>query len=69
MCGILGIAAREPLDPGLLDAVGLLRHRGPDGEGRFLAGGVGLAMRRLAIIDLETGDQPVSNETGDVVAV
>ncbi len=69
MCGILGIAAREPLDPGLLDAIGLLRHRGPDGEGRYVDGRVGLAMRRLAIIDLETGDQPHSNETGDVVAM
>lgn len=69
MCGILGIAAPGELDPALLDAVGLLRHRGPDGEGRVTSGRVGLAMRRLAIIDLETGDQPVSNEAGDVVAV
>jgi len=69
MCGILGIAARGELDPSLLDAVGLLRHRGPDGEGRVCSGSVGLAMRRLAIIDLETGDQPARNEGGDVVAV
>ncbi len=69
MCGILGIAALGELDPSLLDAVGLLRHRGPDGEGRVVSGPVGLAMRRLAIIDLETGDQPVWNEAGDVVAV
>ncbi len=69
MCGILGIAALGELDPSLLDAVGLLRHRGPDGEGRVTSGRVGLAMRRLAIIDLETGDQPVRNEAGDVVAV
>ena len=47
----------------------LLRHRGPDGEGRWVGSTAGLAMRRLAIIDLETGDQPVSNERGDVVAV
>jgi asparagine synthase (glutamine-hydrolysing) len=67
MCGILGIAGAPA--PELLDAVGLMRHRGPDGEGRHVADGVGLAMRRLAIIDLETGDQPVSNETGDVVAI
>ena len=69
MCGILGIAAGGDLDPSLLDAVGLLGHRGPDGEGRVCSGSVGLAMRRLAIIDLETGDQPVWNEAGDVVAV
>lgn len=67
MCGILGMAGDVP--PGALDAVELLRHRGPDGEGRYAPGAVGLAMRRLAIIDLETGDQPVANEAGDVVAV
>jgi len=69
MCGILGLAADRPVDPVRLDVVELMRHRGPDGEGRHVSGGVGLAMRRLAIIDLETGDQPVSNEAGDVVCV
>jgi len=69
MCGILGLAADGPVDPARLDAVELMRHRGPDGEGRHVSGGVGLAMRRLAIIDLETGDQPVANEAGDVVCV
>jgi asparagine synthase (glutamine-hydrolysing) len=69
VCGILGLAGTAPLPESLLDAVGLLAHRGPDGEGRFVDGGIGLAMRRLAIIDLETGDQPIANETGDVVLV
>ena len=69
MCGILGLAADGPVDPARLDAVELMRHRGPDGEGRHVSGGVGLALRRLAIIDLETGDQPVSNEAGDIVCV
>ncbi|MDX6424565.1 MAG: hypothetical protein QOI67_2036, partial [Gaiellaceae bacterium] len=67
MCGILGIVGRLRAES--LDAVELLRHRGPDGDGRWLGERAGLAMRRLAIIDLETGDQPVSNERGDVVAV
>jgi asparagine synthase (glutamine-hydrolysing) len=67
MCGILGIVGRPR--PESLGAVDLLRHRGPDGEGRWSGDGVGLAMRRLAIIDLETGDQPVQNERGDVVAI
>ena len=67
MCGILGIVGNPRSES--LDAVELLRHRGPDGEGRWLGPNAGLAMRRLAIIDLETGDQPVSNERGDVVAV
>ena len=60
MCGILGIVGTPRAEA--LDTVELLRHRGPDGEGRWVGGRAGLAMRRLAIIDLETGDQPVSNE-------
>ena len=43
-----------------------LAHRGPDSEGTFLDGGVGIAARRLSIIDLETGDQPLANEDGRV---
>ncbi len=46
-----------------------LRHRGPDSEGVFADGGVGLAARRLAIIDLAGGDQPIANEDGTVVVV
>jgi len=46
-----------------------LEHRGPDDEGYFTAPGVGLAMRRLAIIDLKSGHQPITNETGDVHVV
>ncbi|MGH3102478.1 MAG: asparagine synthase (glutamine-hydrolyzing), partial [Gaiellaceae bacterium] len=69
MCGILGLAADGPVEPARLDLVDLMRHRGPDGEGRYVSGRVGLAMRRLAIIDLETGDQPLANEAGDVVCV
>jgi asparagine synthase (glutamine-hydrolysing) len=67
VCGILGLVGHPR--PESLDAVELLRHRGPDGEGRWVGAQAGLAMRRLAIIDLETGDQPVLNERGDVVAV
>jgi asparagine synthase (glutamine-hydrolysing) len=46
-----------------------LVHRGPDSEGTFVDGGVGLAARRLAIIDLEGGDQPISNEDGTCTVV
>ena len=46
-----------------------LVHRGPDSEGTFAKGGVGLAARRLAIIDLEGGDQPIANEDGSCVVV
>ncbi len=65
MCGICGIA---PASSKLPDALTLermnnaLRHRGPDGEGFYLGEGIGLAMRRLAIIDVQGGDQPIPNE-------
>ncbi|HVM18187.1 MAG TPA: asparagine synthase (glutamine-hydrolyzing) [Gaiellaceae bacterium] len=70
MCGILGIvSARDAPPPEALDAVALLHHRGPDSEGRFADGPLALAMRRLAIIDLDTGDQPVSDERGAITCV
>ena len=73
MCGISGIVdivARRSIDPDRLARInGRLAHRGPDGEGRHLAAGIGLGHRRLAIIDLEGGKQPLYNETGDVVVV
>jgi asparagine synthase (glutamine-hydrolysing) len=47
----------------------VMRHRGPDGEGIHVAPGIGLGMRRLAVIDLATGDQPVANEAGTVQVV
>src|SRR5437868_9363484 len=46
-----------------------LVHRGPDSDGSFTDGDVGLAARRLSIIDLETGDQPISIEAGTVTVV
>ncbi len=72
MCGIAGVRlpdGREVAGPGLAEALRALRHRGPDGEGTFAAPGIALGMRRLAIIDLATGDQPVFNEDRSVVAV
>ena len=73
MCGIAGIAfidAARPPDPAMLRRMtDILRHRGPDGEGFHVAPGIGLGFRRLAIIDLDTGDQPIANEDGSVVVV
>jgi asparagine synthase (glutamine-hydrolysing) len=58
---------RGSVDPGELQAMNAkLAHRGPDSEGTFLDGGVGIAARRLSIIDLEKGDQPLANEDGSV---
>src|SRR5579884_2845537 len=71
MCGICGVAStRGAVDPDRLRRMATtLRHRGPDSEGVFADGGVGLAARRLAIIDLAGGDQPIANEDGTVVVV
>jgi asparagine synthase (glutamine-hydrolysing) len=63
MCGIAGHVG--PVAPELLPAMlGLLKHRGPDDLGIHEAGDVGLGMTRLAIIDLVTGRQPMSDATG-----
>ena len=73
MCGICGVVYADParpVDRGLLrDMTESIRHRGPDGEGIYSAPGVGLGVRRLSIIDLATGDQPISNEDGTVTVV
>ncbi|MCW2240891.1 XrtA/PEP-CTERM system amidotransferase [Azospirillum canadense] len=73
MCGISGIVdvvGRRAIDQDRLARInGRLAHRGPDGEGFHHAPGIGLGHRRLAIIDLEGGKQPLYNETGDVVVV
>jgi asparagine synthase (glutamine-hydrolysing) len=71
MCGICGIvSASGPADPDRLARMSAkLLHRGPDSDGAFVNGPVGLAARRLAIIDLETGDQPIANEDGTVHVV
>jgi asparagine synthase (glutamine-hydrolysing) len=47
----------------------IMLHRGPDSGGFHLTPGVGLGIRRLSIIDLETGDQPISSEDGKVTVV
>jgi asparagine synthase (glutamine-hydrolysing) len=71
MCGIAGVATRGSTPPReLIGAMcNVIRHRGPDGEGIHVEPGVGLGMRRLAVLDLVTGDQPVTNDSGTVRAV
>jgi asparagine synthase (glutamine-hydrolysing) len=71
MCGICGIVSSE--GPPDLEAVARMNatlvHRGPDDEGMFHRGQVALAARRLSIIDLDHGHQPIANEDGSVVVV
>ncbi len=66
MCGIVGVVHRDGGPPVSNDVIGrmcdAIRHRGPDDEGRYLNGNVGLGIRRLSIIDLAGGNQPISNE-------
>ncbi len=71
MCGICGIASlRGAVERSRLEAMNeTLVHRGPDSDGFFLEGPVGIAARRLSIIDLETGDQPIGNEDGSIHVV
>lgn len=73
MCGIVGIASTES---GLRPEVETIRvmcdaivHRGPDDQGFYVADGVGLGMRRLSIIDLAGGHQPIHNEDRNVWVV
>ena len=73
MCGIYGAFstdAQRPIQADLLERMArVLAHRGPDGEGSHLAGPFGMGMRRLSIIDLTGGDQPIANEDGTVWVV
>jgi len=70
MCGICGLLGRDAPDPGLVEAMNAaIVHRGPDHGAVESHGRCVLGYRRLSIIDLQTGDQPVANERGDVVAV
>ena len=71
MCGISGIVdirERRPVNQDLVQAMNdTLVHRGPDGEGFHFEPGVGFGHRRLSIIDLEGGKQPLYNEDETVV--
>src|ERR1700733_7174699 len=70
MCGICGklmLGRGETVSPALVKAMAdTIHHRGPDDEGYYVSGPVGLGFRRLAIIDLNSGHQPISNEDGTV---
>jgi asparagine synthase (glutamine-hydrolysing) len=73
MCGICGVAYSDPrriTEPvTVARMVSSLAHRGPDGEGSALLAGAALGIRRLAIIDLETGGQPLASEDGAITLV
>src|SRR5262245_13908007 len=65
MCGLAGWVSSGVVDPTVRHRItDVLRHRGPDAEGFYISHDrrVGLGFRRLSIIDLATGDQPITNE-------
>jgi asparagine synthase (glutamine-hydrolysing) len=71
MCGICGVVGAEPraLTAVVEQQLELLDHRGPDARGHFIGGRGGVAQNRLAIIDLVTGDPPITNEDGTLGVV
>jgi asparagine synthase (glutamine-hydrolysing) len=73
MCGIAGLfdaRGRNSIAPGLIKAMAdAIAHRGPDGEGFHIAPGIALAHRRLAIIDLRGGHQPMFTPDGSIAVV
>jgi asparagine synthase (glutamine-hydrolysing) len=73
MCGIAGkfnFDAARPIDPGRLAAMtSVIAHRGPDADGFHVGRGIGLGHRRLSIIDLVSGSQPLANEDGSIWVV
>ncbi|HEV2348520.1 MAG TPA: asparagine synthase (glutamine-hydrolyzing) [Terriglobia bacterium] len=70
ICGILNLALEPAACRDRIDRMSeRLKHRGPDSSGKFELPYLALGVRRLSIIDLQTGDQPLSNEAGDVTLV
>jgi asparagine synthase (glutamine-hydrolysing) len=72
MCGIFGVFDRNggPVTHELIQKMGsVLQHRGPDGEGRYVCNQIGLGHRRLSIIDVAGGSQPITNENGTLQVV
>lgn len=73
MCGICGLVNNDnsrPVDRRILAKMNqVIRHRGPDSDGFYVKANVGMGIRRLAIIDLVSGNQPISNEDGTIWVV
>jgi len=71
MCGIAGIFLKEgaPDQASLLDALSVMRHRGPEDIGLHLSGQIGLAFTRLSIIDLDHGQQPLYSSDNNLCLI
>src|SRR5262249_427194 len=71
MCGIVGISGTRLTESAaarnlIAQMLSVIEHRGPDGAGYYIESDVAMGMRRLAVIDLATGRQPISNEDGSI---
>ena len=65
MCGIFGKYSADGVDAETVERMGrVLTHRGPDDVGIYVNGSIGIGNRRLSIIDVEGGRQPIANEDG-----
>src|SRR5579871_3249441 len=69
ICGVIGSTDPEPSQSVVREMLGQMHHRGPDDEGLYVDGSVALGMRRLSIIDVAGGHQPVFNEDKTLVVV
>ena len=70
MCGIVGFLSNEKGKEKVIKRMNdRISHRGPDGEGYYIDDNIALGHRRLAIIDLECGAQPMSNEKRDIIVI
>ena len=70
ICGMVSVNGRKAPDRDVLARMNeAITHRGPDSDGYFCEGPVAMAMRRLSIIDLEGGDQPIAGEDGSVTVI
>ncbi|MBU0951929.1 MAG: asparagine synthase (glutamine-hydrolyzing) [Elusimicrobia bacterium] len=70
ICGIFNFGGNKPVtEPEIRLMCDLIRHRGPDDEGIYTTGNAGLGIRRLSIIDLQTGHQPIHNEDSSIWTV
>ena len=69
MCGIAGIVTNNPREEDIKNMSKRIEHRGPDGEGYYIDENIALAHRRLSIIDLTTGTQPIYNEDKSLVII
>ena len=69
ICGVVGFETKETAEAAVRRMMAAMRHRGPDDEGLHVGSSVAIGMRRLSIIDLAGGHQPVFNEDGTIAVV